>query len=315
MLLIEPSIEYNKKPGKPSTVKAVKDSAVPRDDLYKSGTIHTSQGEPANSKSRPTPKGKPKPGRPVNSGKLLRPGGPGGRPSKLASRPAAPRPVPQPMPGQPQSRPTPPQAPSQARPLPQPAVAQPKAVPQPLATINGAGHGRTASSSSINRAPPPPPPPTAPPSARKDLFRALYDFNDGTENKLALQKGVVVEVIRKENNGMNYCLLNVLYFGIRFLNPFANEPFRMVASKKPRRSWRRLDTICLPDRRSAHIDTSTHSPRPGRSCCAAAASVGSIHQRRERNSCPSFARKSKAKSPGSTETTRRWQETCTASCS
>ena len=77
-LRIAQSIEYNKKPGKPSIVKVVKDTQVPRDDLYKSGTIHVGPGEPGNSRSRPTPKGKQKAAKPVTQGKLLRPGGPGG---------------------------------------------------------------------------------------------------------------------------------------------------------------------------------------------------------------------------------------------
>jgi hypothetical protein len=94
MQLTQSSIEYNKKPGKPAQVKVVKDATVPRDDLYKSSTIHTGPGEPPNSISKPTPKGKQIAAKPITKGKLLRPGGPGGGPSKLASRPAQPRPVP-----------------------------------------------------------------------------------------------------------------------------------------------------------------------------------------------------------------------------
>ncbi|KAL2041549.1 hypothetical protein N7G274_005931 [Stereocaulon virgatum] len=190
-LKIADSIEYNKKPGKPSVVKAIKDPTVPRDDIYKSGTIHTGQGEPANSASKPTPKGKQKPGKPITSGKLLRPGGPGGGPSKLASRPASSRPVPQPMPSQP----------SQARrPVPQPAAAQSRPVPQPLAAINGVSHGRTDSSSTMNRAPPPPPP-AAPPATKKDTYRALYDFAGQSEIELTLSKDEIIEVLKKEGNG------------------------------------------------------------------------------------------------------------------
>ena len=183
-------------------VKVVKDPAVPRDDVYKSGTIHTGQGEPANSVSRPTPKGKQKPGKPITSGKLLRPGGPGGGPSKLASRPAASRPVPQPMPSQPSQarRPVPQPAAAQSRPVPQPATAQSRPVPQPLAAINGVSHGRTDSSSSINRAPPPPPP-AAPPTAKKDTYRALYDFAGQSEIELTLSKDEIIEVLKKEGNG------------------------------------------------------------------------------------------------------------------
>ena len=198
-LKIAESIEYNKKPGKPSLVKVVKDPTVPRDDLYKSGTIHTSQGEPPNSVSRRTPKAKPKAGKPITQGKLLRPGGPGGGPSKLASRPAATRPVPQSMPSQPsQSRTTPAQTPS-VRSVPQPATTQPRAVPQPVAAVNGLSHGR---SDSAGRAPPPPPP-AAPPAARKDTFKALYEFSGQSQNELQhMMKDEIIEVLSKADNGL-----------------------------------------------------------------------------------------------------------------
>ena len=183
-------------------VKVIKDAAVEKDDLYKSGTIHTSQGKPANSTSRPTPKSKQKPGKPITSGKLLRPGGPGGGPSKLASRPAASRPVPQLMPSQP-SQPS-----LSRRPVPQPAAAQSRPVPQPLATINGVSHGRTDSSSSMNRAPPPPPP-AAPPAAKKDTYKALYDFAGQSQNELTLSKDEIIEVLQKEGNGTHLLRLSV----------------------------------------------------------------------------------------------------------
>lgn len=225
-------IEYNKKPGKPTVIKVVKDQTVQRDDLYKSGTIHTGQGEPPNSVSRPTPRPKQVAGKPITSGKLLRPGGPGGGPSKLASRPAAsrpvaPRPVPQPMP-QPTPQPTSQYTPQRTtqhtpqhipqltpqpvhqqtsqgtmlnyRPDPQPAAAQARVVPQPLAGINGIGHGRSESTSSLNRAPPPPPP-SAPPAAKKDTYKALYDFAGQTANELTIQKDEIVEVLSKNGNG------------------------------------------------------------------------------------------------------------------
>ncbi|KAK5673820.1 class II myosin, partial [Elasticomyces elasticus] len=152
-LKIADHVEYNKKPGKIATVKAVKDSTVPRDDLYKSGQIHTGPGEPANSVSKPTPRPKQVAARPVTTGKLLRPGGPGGAPSKLAARPR-PAPAPQPLP---QSRPQPAAAPT------------PKPVPQPVAAVAAAtatGHGRTGSTGSM-KAPPPPPPPASAPAPKK----------------------------------------------------------------------------------------------------------------------------------------------------
>ena len=169
---------------------------VPRDDLYKSGTIHTGQGEPANSVSRPTPRPKQIPGKPITNGKLLRPGGPKGGPSK-SSRPA------------PAARPTP-----QARPIPQPAAATQQNTPaqqQPVqqqpaaAMVNGIGHNRNESASSIGRAvpppPPPPPPAAAPAGSKKDIFRVLYDFEGQTASEMSLKKGERLEIVRKEGNG------------------------------------------------------------------------------------------------------------------
>ncbi|KAF2146903.1 uncharacterized protein K452DRAFT_294428 [Aplosporella prunicola CBS 121167] len=183
---IGPTVEYNKKPGKLAVVKTQKDPAIPANqDAYKSSTIHTSQGEPPDSKSKPTPKGKQVASKPITSGKLLRPGGPGGAPSKLASRPAQPKPKPAP-------------APAAA-----PAAAQPRAVPQPVAALsNGPGHARTASSSS-GRAPPPPPPPPAPPAAvpKEPTYKALYDFNGQTGGELSISKDEIILVLQKENNG------------------------------------------------------------------------------------------------------------------
>ncbi|KAI9758001.1 MAG: hypothetical protein M4579_003237 [Chaenotheca gracillima] len=181
-LRIADSIEYNKKPGKSAVIKVVKDPSIQRDDLYKSGTIHTGPGESPSSASRPTPRPKQIAGKPISSGKLLRPGGPGGGPSKLSSaRPAAARPVPQaaPRPAQTQSRP----------------------VPQPVAALNNAGsHSRSTSGSSVSQ--PPPPPPAPPSSAPAEvIYRALYDFQGQSENELSIEKGEPIVIIQKENNG------------------------------------------------------------------------------------------------------------------
>lgn len=168
-----------------------------RDDIYKSGTIYTGPGEPPSSQSRPTPRPKQVPGKPITKGKLLRPGGPGGGQSRLAARPAASRPTPQPTP---QAAPKP--AVTQPRPVPQPQpnASSQRAVPQPLAAINGISHGRSESSSSIDRGPPPPPP-AAPPAARKNTYIALYDFEGQHANELTIHKNDIVEVMQKEPNG------------------------------------------------------------------------------------------------------------------
>ncbi|ODM21460.1 Myosin-1 [Aspergillus cristatus] len=192
-LKIADHVEYNKKPGKIATIKAVKDSTVARDDLYKSGTIHTGQGEPANAVSKPTPRPKQVAARPVTTGKLLRPGGPGGGPSKLASRPK-PAPAPRPLPG---------------ASVPAPAPVQPKPVPQSMSTVAAAAtaHNRTGSSGSVNAPPPPPPaPPAAAAAPQKPVAKALYDFSSAQANELSVRAGEIVQVVSREGNGWWLCM-------------------------------------------------------------------------------------------------------------
>ncbi|KIW56469.1 myosin-1 [Exophiala xenobiotica] len=194
-LKIGPTVEYNKKPGKPASVKVQKDPAVPRDDVYKSGTIHVPQGESPNSVSRPTPRGKAI-AKPITSGKLLRPGGPGGQPSKAATR----RPVPAARP-----------AAQTPRPVPAPAPAATSIHHAVTSHPNGpSSHARNESASSIGRAgppPPPPPPPAAAPAAvpSKPQAKAKYDFNSPNDNELNIKTGDIVEILKKENNGWWLC--------------------------------------------------------------------------------------------------------------
>lgn len=205
-------------------IKVVKDNTVPRDDIYKSGTIHTGQGEPPNSVSRPTPKPRQVASKPITNGKLLRPGGPKGGPSKFPSRPAAAtRPTPQQIPQTPprtqpatsqlrpipqtvttQARPIPQPVAGQARPILQPAAAQARPIPQLVPVINGVNNGRADSSNSVNRAPPPPPPPppSEPPAARKNIYRVLYDFGGQSQTEISfVQKDELIEVLKMETNG------------------------------------------------------------------------------------------------------------------
>ncbi|EEH07144.1 myosin [Histoplasma capsulatum G186AR] len=191
-LKVADTIEYNKKPGKLAVIKTMKDPAIARDDLYKSGTIHTSQGEPPNSVSKPTPRPKQVAGKPITKGKLLRPGGPGGAPSKLASRPAAskPTPTPQPLPNA-----TPKATGMSSRPAPEAAM--------PVGA-NSSSHTRNTSGQA--RAPPPPPPPAAPPAAKKDTAKVLYDFNSERSNELSVRKGEIVQIMAKEGNGWWLCM-------------------------------------------------------------------------------------------------------------
>lgn len=249
-LKISEVIEYNKKPGKPSTVKTIKDPSVPRDDYYKSGTIHTGPGEPPNSVSKRTPKPKQVAGKPITSGKLLRPGGPGGAPGKLSSRPSSSRPIPQPPTPQrnaAQTRPTP--APPRA--VPQAATSQSRPIPQPPAAVNGVNHGRNDSASSITRAPPPPPPPAvAPPAVQKDTYKALYDFPGQSEIELHVAKDEIIEVIRKEPNGKTFVFDRVLCI---LLTPCD----RLVAHQEARWFGARLGAISISHARGGETDTSS----------------------------------------------------------
>jgi myosin-1 len=177
-LKIFDSIEYAKKPGKIQLIKVVKDSTMAQ-DFYKSQTIHTSQGEPPNSVSRPMPKAKPIPAKPFTKGRLIRPGGPSGQPSKLSNG----------------NRNTKPVSDSYAH-----ATSQSRQVPRPIAT-SVPSHTRNTSSTSSGRAVPLPPP-LAPPAASKEpQYRVLYDFSGQSTNEVTLKAGDLITILQKENNG------------------------------------------------------------------------------------------------------------------
>jgi myosin-1 len=174
-LKISDSIEYAKKPGKMTIIKVVKDSTM-REDFYKSGAIHTSQGEPPNSVSRPLPKGKPIAAKPFTKGRLIRPGGPGGRPSKLSNGNRNTTPVSKPL-----------------------GSFQVQNTPQPAAT---------RSTPAVSRNLPPPPPPAPPAGPRETQYRVLYDFAGQSENEVTLKKDELITIEQKEDNGrMTHSLL------------------------------------------------------------------------------------------------------------
>jgi hypothetical protein len=62
-----------KKKDKKASIAFIKDETVPRNDVYKSHTVHVPSGESPTSKSRPPAKRKAGVVRPITSGKLLRP--------------------------------------------------------------------------------------------------------------------------------------------------------------------------------------------------------------------------------------------------
>jgi myosin-1 len=212
-LKIAETIEYAKKPGKMQQVKVMKDSQLPV-DYYKSGAVHTQPGEPPNSGSKPTPKGKPVPPRPITRGKLIKPGGPNGRPSRIqATKPrpgAGTRAVPQP-PAALAAAASIPAAATQATPRIAPRPAAASAAPTPAAHNPLPSHTRNASGA--GRAPPPPPPPAAParpPSPPKVMAKVLYDFAGQRENELTITAGQLVEIVQKETNGKPQTLLSCI---------------------------------------------------------------------------------------------------------
>ena len=180
-LKIADSIEYAKKPGKMQLIKVVKDSTMPS-DFYKSSTIHTTQGEPPNSVSRPLPKGKPVPAKPFTKGRLIKPGGPGGRPSKLSNG----------------NRNTKPVANSFAPPGSQ------RNTPQQAVTTSIPSHTRQPSQPS-GRVVPPPPPPAPPAAPREPQYRVLYDFAGQSANELTLSKDDLITIVQKSDNGKSPC--------------------------------------------------------------------------------------------------------------
>jgi len=184
-LKIGESVEYAKKPGKMQLVKVIKDAPTPA-DFYKSSTIHTQPGESPASASRPTPKGKPVPPRPITRGKLIKPGGPGGRPSRI------------PQNRTPQTRPRATAA-SSARSENQPRVTAAAAVASAF-TNPIPSHTRQQSNTSAARAPPPPPP-AAPAKPPKIMAKVLYDFAQENVNELTITAGQIIEIVQKENNG------------------------------------------------------------------------------------------------------------------
>ncbi|KEY64244.1 hypothetical protein S7711_09037 [Stachybotrys chartarum IBT 7711] len=204
-LKINNMIEYAKKPNKMQQVKVLKDSQSPVDH-YKSGTIHTQQGEPPNSVSRPMPKAKPVPPKPITRGKLIKPGGPGGRPSRLQGNRKT-----QPRPGASGGRvvPQPPIASNSGVSNPNSSMGARVPVPVPAATTNSGVVDRTipshtrnqGSTSSATTRVPPPPPPAAAPAPAKVLARVLYDFAGQKENELTIRAGEILEIVQKENNG------------------------------------------------------------------------------------------------------------------
>ncbi|POS83387.1 myosin-1, partial [Erysiphe pulchra] len=184
---IADKIEYAKKPNKMQNIKVIKDSTTGI-DFYKSGAIHTSKGEPPDSTSRPMPKGKPIPAKPFTKGRLLKPGGPSGRPSRLANTNRKTKPVPQPV-----------VTASISRNIPNPPEAIAKITDERVTSSQ-------ISDRKASRPPPPPPPPPASAPApvqthKETQYRVLYDFFGQSDNEITVRKDELLTIVQKESNG------------------------------------------------------------------------------------------------------------------
>ncbi|ORY80358.1 P-loop containing nucleoside triphosphate hydrolase protein [Protomyces lactucae-debilis] len=195
---VGPTIDYCKKPGKMTQVKFVRDEAIKRDDMYKSGAVHVSTGEPANSVSRPFPRKKTVAY--TSTRKQAAPRATAGR----QRAPVAPQQQRQPV-----AASAVPRAQNQ---MASSAAASAMRVVQPaqasagnnlapaLASTHITPKAATAGPSRTGRAPPPPPPPPAA-KPSKPVYVALYDFVGQTAGELSMTAGEVIEIVSKEDNG------------------------------------------------------------------------------------------------------------------
>lgn len=224
---INNTIQYNKKPGKPTTIKFQSDGTVQRDDVYKSGTVRVPPGMPANSVSEPVPKPMPK-------AKTSRPAKKTA-PTRAPVRTHRPPPAAQPLPtSQPVSLPENPlrgngsssipghsqaihaaqaavshqRAPSTGKaappPVPVPAQQQAAAAPAPApvpapAPAPAAAATPAAAPKAAKKVPPPPPPPVVTPA--EPTAKALYDYTASSPNELSITRNEIIIVVKKENNG------------------------------------------------------------------------------------------------------------------
>ncbi|PPQ69790.1 hypothetical protein CVT26_014178 [Gymnopilus dilepis] len=182
-VLIGPTIDYAKKKDKRAQIKFIKDETVPRNDVYKSHTVHVPSGEPPDSVSRPPAKRKPGVVRPITQGKLLKAGGPSKKPA--ASRP---KPASQPLPGRPAVT-------SAAKPTPPP----PPPAPTASTPVSSTTRSKPPPAPPRNVAPPPPPPPP-PKQPEVPRYRAKFAF-EGQEGEMSLKKDEIVELVEKDDNG------------------------------------------------------------------------------------------------------------------
>ncbi|CAG8658065.1 4828_t:CDS:10, partial [Gigaspora rosea] len=161
---ISESIEYTKKINKTANMKFIKDENV-KDDVYKSHTVSVCSGEPPNSLSDPPCQRK--------------------ETSSTTSRKS-----------QKNSRPTKPGVSKTSVPTSAPKTQQAANTNKPSASVSG--KNSTGQSSGRKPAPPPPPPPAA---KSKNMYKAIYDFATEDSGELSFNKGDILEIIEKDDNG------------------------------------------------------------------------------------------------------------------
>ncbi|EDK46266.1 myosin-5 [Lodderomyces elongisporus NRRL YB-4239] len=223
-ILIGPTVQYQKKPGKYQTVKFAIGSGPhipPLIDSYKSGTVTVNQGLPPTSKNPKRPRaklGKVDYSKYYNRGvrSLAQPAFQSQPTASYRSEPAYPQPTTQlyatqHQPQQPQvptrtaSRKAPPPAPStqtaaQVSTLPQaarkpaaPARPAKKIAPQP--PVKKAVSPQPPAKKTV-AAPPPPPPPPALSKPKHPTYRAMYDYDGSVAGSVPLVKDTIYYVLQ-----------------------------------------------------------------------------------------------------------------------
>ncbi|KAG0057410.1 class II myosin [Gryganskiella cystojenkinii] len=177
---IGPQFEFIKKKNKNGNIKWVKDDRA-KTETYKSHVVTAPSGEPANSPSWPPAERRPKPVRPITTGKLIRRGGPQKSNASQGNR-------------------RPPAA----------TNAAPRVVPVVNAAVNNqrapAHTPAAASSTPVKRQAPPPAPPAAapntpPPPPAKPMYKAIYNFESEDGGEVSFAKEDVMEILEKDENG------------------------------------------------------------------------------------------------------------------
>ncbi|CAO3653052.1 unnamed protein product [Cunninghamella blakesleeana] len=216
LLNVEQNIQYKKKGGKATTLQFIKDETIKGDDTYKSHVVRVSSGEPASSESRGMIATKSNFNNRPNTTPASRPL-PSSSNRPTPALPTSNRPTPAPLsssirpPGT-TSPIRPPGISSSIRPpgissgirppgvssgiRPPPAPSAPSITPP----INNATSQRRT-------APPPPPPPPSnnspppPPPPSKPQYKAIYPFQSAEEGEITFQKGDILEILEKDENG------------------------------------------------------------------------------------------------------------------